>query len=50
MFADKARSLPKSGVPERQERLARDKHSSLLGIFINYGRKSFIILGPGEYF
>ncbi len=30
----------------RLERLARDKHSSLLRTFVNYGRKSFIILGP----
>jgi hypothetical protein len=29
------------------ESLARDKHSSLLLTFINYGVKSFITLGPG---
>ncbi len=29
------------------EMLARDKHSSLLRTFVNYGCKSFITLGPG---
>jgi hypothetical protein len=29
------------------KRLARDKHSSLLRAFVNYGQKSFIILGKG---
>ncbi len=29
-----------------KERPARDKHSSLLRIFVKYGRKSFITLGP----
>ncbi len=29
------------------ERLATDKHSSLLRIFVNYGRKFFITLAPG---
>jgi hypothetical protein len=28
--------------------LARDKHSSLLQKFINYGQKSFITLAPGH--
>ena len=30
------------------ERLARDKHSSLLQKSVNYGEKSFITLGPGR--
>jgi hypothetical protein len=29
------------------EGLARDKHSSLLWKFVNYGQKSFITLAPG---
>jgi hypothetical protein len=29
------------------ERLARDKHSSLFGLFMIYEEKSFIILAPG---
>jgi hypothetical protein len=29
------------------EKLARDKHSSLLQKLVNYDRKSFITLGPG---
>ncbi len=56
------RSLPQSGVSKRcfirvgsclifkhqtrLERLARDKHSSLLRKPVNYRQKSFIILGP----
>ncbi len=59
MFEGKARSLPKSETPTRQAqalptklviliRLARDKHSSLLQKFINYGRKKFITLAPGD--
>jgi hypothetical protein len=32
----------------RLERLARDKHTSLLRTFANYGRKSFVTLGPGQ--
>jgi hypothetical protein len=31
----------------RAENLARDKHSSLIQKFVNYGRKSFITLAPG---
>jgi hypothetical protein len=31
----------------RLERLAKDKHSSFLQIFVNYGQKSFITLAPG---
>jgi hypothetical protein len=31
----------------RLEKLARDKHSSLLQKFINYGEKGFITLGSG---
>jgi hypothetical protein len=30
----------------RLESLARDKHSSLLRTFVNYGRKKFYIIGP----
>ncbi len=64
MFVGEARSLPKSGAPEgsftrvgsgltrkywtRVERLARDKHSSVLVTFVNYGRISFTTLAPGE--
>jgi hypothetical protein len=32
----------------RMERVARDKHSSLLQTFVNYDRKSLIIFGPGS--
>jgi hypothetical protein len=32
------------------EKLARHKHSSLLEIYVNYGQKSFIIMGPGVRF
>jgi hypothetical protein len=55
MLVDKLRSLPESGAPERWfcwggsslfgkyktrlERLAKDKHSSLLQKLINYGHK-----------
>ncbi len=55
MFVGKAKSLPLSGAPEscfgavgsslthkhttRLERLARDKHSSLLQTLVIYGRK-----------
>ncbi len=61
MFVVKARSLPQSGSSERSitrvgsgltgkhqtrlENLARDKHSSLLRNFINYGRKKFYSIG-----
>ncbi len=31
----------------RLEKLARDKHSSLLQKIVNYGQKSFITLVPG---
>ncbi len=62
MFVGKARSLPQNGAPERcftrlssslaykqQTRLewiARDKHSSLLQKFVNYGQKKFHNIGP----
>jgi len=58
MFAVKARSIPQSGAPQRCfikvefgisqtfERLARDKHSSLLPKFVNCGRKKIYIKGP----
>ncbi len=56
---DKARSLPQIGASKccltfgqpylktiyQAERPARDKHSSLLRRFVNYGRKRFITLG-----
>jgi hypothetical protein len=32
----------------RLERLARDKHSSLLQKLVKYGQKSFIKLAPGQ--
>ncbi len=57
-----ARSLPQSGATERwftwvgsgltcnhytrMDRLARDKHSSLLRKFVNYGQKKFYNIGP----
>ncbi len=60
LFVGKARSLSQSVTYERflnrvgscftnkhytrREKLARDKHPSLLRKFVNYGRKSFIIL------
>jgi hypothetical protein len=30
------------------EKLVRNKHSSLLQKFVNYGQKSFITFGPGK--
>ncbi len=58
MFVGKVRSLTKSGAPERylanvgsgltcKGRLAKDKHSSLLQKFVNYGQKRFIALAHG---
>ncbi len=41
MFIGKARNLPYSRARKRLERLARDKHFSLLRAFSNYGRKKF---------
>jgi hypothetical protein len=62
MFVGKARSLLLSGACERcfihlgssltskhetrLERLARDKHSSLLRKSVNYGQKKFYNIGP----
>jgi len=62
MFVGEARSLPYRGAPERcftwigsghtckhwtwLERLARDKHSSLLRKYVNYGSKKFYSTGP----
>ncbi len=34
----------------RLERLARDKHATLLQKFINEGCKKFYIIGPRSYF
>ncbi len=45
MFVGKARSLPLSGVLGWKG-LARDKHSSLLRILLNYRRKKFSNIGP----
>ncbi len=42
MFAGKAIKLHKT----RLERLARDKHSSLLQKSVNYGQKKFNNIGP----
>ncbi len=67
IVSDKARSLPYSGAPERcfnrvgsffknrhyirLERLAMDKHSSLLRTILNYGCKKFYNIGPrGLYY
>ncbi len=62
LFAGKPRSLPYSNAIQRffnrvsscftnrhqtwLERLALDKHSSLLRKFVNYGRKKFYNIGP----
>ncbi len=62
LFADRVRSLPLSGAPERcftqlgsfltckhlaiLERLSRDKHSSKVGKFVTYGRKNFYNISP----
>jgi hypothetical protein len=64
MFVGKATGLPESGAPERcfawvgsgltnkhytgLERLAKDKRSSLLRKFVNYGCKKFYSTGPGS--
>jgi hypothetical protein len=64
MFVGKDRSLPYCGASERcfihlgsgltskhwarLERLARDKHSSLLQKTVNYGRKKFYNIGPRQ--
>jgi hypothetical protein len=45
MFVGKARAYPSEGF--RLERLAKDKHSSLLWKSVNYGRKSFIVQASG---
>jgi hypothetical protein len=66
MFEGEAKSLPKSGAPERcftqvgsdlnckhqtrLEKLARDEHSSLLRKSVIYGQKSFITLAPGHWY
>ncbi len=51
MFVGKARSLPQSASLTRKhstrlERIAIDKHSSLLRKSVNYGRKKFYSTGP----
>ncbi len=57
MFADKVRRVPErcsiviaSGLAHKHktklEKLARDKHSGSIRIFVNYGVKSFVTLGP----
>ena len=64
LFVDKDRSLPYGGAPERffnrvgpcftnkqltrLERLALDKHPSLLRTFFNKGRKVFVTFGPSK--
>ncbi len=60
IFADEAWVLPQGGVPDivigsglthkhktKWEKLAMDKHSGLLRIFVNYSRNFFITFGPG---
>jgi len=65
MFVGEVRSLTFRGAPERcftqvgyglthkrwtrLERLARDKHSSLLQKYVNYGHKKFYNTGPGMF-
>jgi hypothetical protein len=62
MIVGEARGLPESGASARcftevgsgltnnhytrLERLVRDKHSSLLRKFVNYGQKKFYNIGP----
>ncbi len=62
MFVGKARSLPQRATPDKMfhlgrlqphsrtfiqlEKLAKDKHSSLLQKFVNYGQKKFYNIGP----
>ncbi len=64
VFVSMARILPKCRAPERcftwigsdlnhklqvrLERLARDKHSSLLLTLVNYECKKFFNIGPGS--
>jgi hypothetical protein len=45
IFTSKAEACP-SGEPFKLKRLGRDKHSSLLGPFVNYGCKKFYNIGP----
>ncbi len=47
MFVGKARSLTRKHKT-RVERHARDKHSSLLQKFVNYGQKSFATSAAGR--
>jgi hypothetical protein len=65
MLVGKARSLPQNGAPERcftqigsgltrkyytrLERLAMDKHTSLLRNSVNYDRENFIVQAPGKH-
>jgi hypothetical protein len=62
MLVGKAKSLPLRGISlkcttwvgsslfrkhyAKMERLASDKHSSLLRTFVNYGHKKFYNIGP----
>ncbi len=39
--------LPYPQTLDNNERLGRDKHSSLLRTFSNYNSKKFLTLGPG---
>ncbi len=41
------RLLPSPKRNTKLRRLKRDKHSSLLQKFVNYGRKKFCDVGPG---
>jgi hypothetical protein len=45
MFVGKARACPRV---EHLERLARDKHSSLLQKYVNYDRKRFYSTSPAR--
>jgi hypothetical protein len=57
LFAGKARAYPSAsllgmllslpGNKTKLEKLDTNKDSSLISAFLNYGRKSFITLGPG---
>ncbi len=60
MFVGMTNNITKSGAPERcftwigtghtkLKRHAKDKHSSLLKAFVNYGHKNFKTLGPNYF-
>jgi hypothetical protein len=54
MFGDKVAPYQSEGLAYKHQtgpkNLDRDKHSSLLQKFVNYGQKSFITLASGVNF